>query len=131
MGNDQETVAKKEGWLSEKDAEKVVKDNAQVAHDMKKQNEEDDKAKAEAARENAQEQSDLREITDETYHKMMVKKRAAKKAAIAKKKLQAKLAKLAKDKRTKYLAKLDCNHLRMIFDKAQPEYANLFNQACK
>merc|ERR1712216_906879 len=108
----------------------VVKDNAVVSHDTKKQVASDKLAKTKERKEKRAWKDQLREITDQAYHAKCQAERAAKKAAKKKERVMKKLAQMEKNKQIAYLEKKDCNSLRKIFDKVQPEYKHLFNQAC-
>lgn len=72
---------------------------------------------------------EIREITDETFHKAMEKKRIAARKKAANEKEHKKLAKLNRKKRILVQAKKDCENLKRIYSHAVPKNKKAYMKA--
>jgi len=72
---------------------------------------------------------EIREITDETFHKAMVKKRIALRKKAMREKEHKRLAKLDRKKRILVQAKKDCEKLKRIYSKAVPKNKKAYEKA--
>merc|ERR1719271_1199443 len=90
------------------DIQETEKENADVAALMRKASAGEKKEGEKLKKSEAKTQDDIREITDESYHKKKQNERIAKKRKRAQAKLMAKIARLRKKARTEVLFKKDC-----------------------
>merc|ERR1711981_113074 len=93
-----------------------------MAKAVKGEHKEDKKLK----KSEAKTEDDIREITDESYHKKKQSERNAKKRARAKAKLMAKIANMRKKARTEVLFKKDCKNLRAMFVRGDKKNSKAF-----
>merc|ERR1711988_248415 len=94
---------------------------AKEIKEEKEQKEKDDKNQAAA-------ESAIKEIWDNAYHQMMVKKRRAAKLKLIKERRKKKLAGMAKKRRTEVQFKHDCQVLAGIWIQAKPKQKALYKQ---
>lgn len=95
--------------------------NNDVSVQMAKAMQEKRKFARKLARDHKQTLQDIKEITDETFHKKMVKERHHKAAVSMQEKIMKKLAKLKRDKRGEILYKKYCRDLKRVFIAAVPK----------
>merc|ERR1711907_716905 len=95
--------------------------NDDVTASMHKAIEDNKKFDAKVKRDWQTTAQEIREITDESYHKRMVKERLIKRKRASHEKQTKKMAKLSKKKRTEVLYKKYCRNLKKIYINAVPK----------
>jgi len=108
------------------DVKETQKENEDVAGLMAKAVKGEHKEDKKLKKSEAKTEDDIREITDESYHKKKQSERNAKKRARAKAKLMAKIANMRKKARTEVLFKKDCKNLRAMFVRGDKKNSKAF-----
>merc|ERR1711939_119833 len=108
------------------DVKETQKENEDVAGLMAKAVKGEHKEDKKLKKSEAKTEDDIREITDENYHKKKQSERNAKKRARAKAKLMAKIANMRKKARTEVLFKKDCKNLRAMFVRGDKKNSKAF-----